>query len=291
MGTNLCAGATRLSKYYAGAGIIPYGTVGYPYGTATPIPITGPLALSNFYGAAYDAGMIINGNFANNVNILEDTQKFAFLGWLIYKQTTRLDGNAYILNCLTPATATPIPPRPGGAATPGDNVTFSSDITNNPGYGYRILDTSTTLYSPLAVPGSPEKYILEITNRATFAGPVTLSNPNVYGVMRGPVLVSEFSFELKIGYTVSFNWRAAKDPAGDQYAVYIYLVRSSGCDEITLLDTYGTNSGAWQSVSRTIVSGDPEGSFKFIAVHGSYDSTGGMKVGAYLYLHDIKVTK
>jgi hypothetical protein len=290
MGTNLCAGATRLSKYYAGAGIIPYGTVGYPYGTPTPVPITGPLALSNFYGAAFDAGMIINGNFANNVNILEDSQKFGFLGWVIFKRTVRLNGNSYIFNCLTPPTTTPIPAPPGGATSPGDNVTFSSDIANNPGYGYRILDTSTVLYSPLAKAGSSEKFVLELTNKATFAGTVNLSNPNVYGIMRGPVMVSEFSFELQLGDVISFNWRAAKDPAGDQYAVYIYLVKTATCEEITLLDVYGTNSGGWQTVSRTIVSGDPIGNFKFVVVHGSYDSTGGMKVGAYLYLHDIKVT-
>jgi len=289
MGTNLCVGATRLSKYYAGAGIIPYGTVGYPYGVQTPVPITGPLALSNFYGAEFDAGLIVNGNFAYNLGTTEDSNKFKFLGWSILKQTVRLNGNSYILNCLTPATSTALPAPGLGSSSPGDNVTFSADLPVNPKYGYRILDTSTVLYSPLAVPGSPEKYILELTNNATFGGPVNLSNTNLHGIMRGPVLISEFSFRLKVGDTFSFNWRAAKDPAGDMFAVYIYLLKANTCDEIILVDEYGTNSG-WRSVSRTIVSSDPVGVYKFVAVHGSYDQTGGLKVGAFLYLHDIKVT-
>jgi hypothetical protein len=289
MGTNNCTGATRLSIYYAGRGIVPFGTVGYPYGVSTPVPMTGPIALSNFYGAEVDVGMIINGNFASSLNATQDATKFKFLGWTIFRRSVRMNSFSHILNCLTPPTSTALPSLPGGATSPGDNIAFSSDIPNNPNFGYRILDTTTTLYSPLAVSGSSEKFVLEITNSATFAGEPNLTNPNMHGILRGPVLVSDYSFELTIGKTISFNWRATKDPAGDQYAVFIYLLKSVTCEEIVLLDTYGVSSG-WQSVTKTIVSGDPTGTFKFVAVHGSIDSTGGLKVGAYLYLHDIKVT-
>lgn len=289
MGINNCTGPTRLSIYYAGRGIVPLGTVGYPNGVSTPVPMTGPLALSNFYGAELDVGMIINGNFASSIDATESLNTFKFLGWTIYRSAIRMNGLGYVLNCLTPATTTALPSLPIGANSPGDNVTFSSSIPNNPNFGYRIIDTSTSLYTPLAVTGSSEKYVLELTNLATFAGEPTLTNPNMHGILRGPVLVSDYSFELTIGKTISFNWRAVKDPAGDQFAVFIYLLRTGSCDSIVLLDTYGTST-SWQSFSRTIVSGDITGSFKFVAVHGSFDSTGGLKVGSYLYLHDIKVT-
>lgn len=290
MGTNNCTGATRLSIYYAGRGIIPLGSVGYPYGVQKAIPMTGPLALSNFYGAEQDVGMVINGNFASSINATQDATKFKFLGWTIYKRAVRMNGISYILNCLTPSTSTALPALPAGSTSPGDDIAFSSSIPNNPGYGYRILDTSNPLYAPLAVAGSSEKYILELSNSATFAGEPTLTNPNRHGILRGPVLVSDYSFELVQGKTISFKWRAAKDPAGDQFAVYIYLLKSVSCEEIVLLDTYGVSTTGWQTITRTLGPGDPEGTFKFIAVHGSFDSTGGLKVGAYLYLHDIKVT-
>lgn len=290
MGINLCAGASRLSAYYAGAGIIPLGSVGYPYGVYTPIPITGPIALSNFYGAEFDAGMLINGDFSTNTNVSEDIDKFRFLGWTILKRSIRLNGNSYILNLLSPATTTPIPAPPGGATSPGDNVSFATDVVNNPLFSYKLVDTSSVLYAPLAVPGSSKNFILELRNKATFGGPITLSNPNAYGIMRGPLVISDYSFSMASGDTISFNWRAFKDPAGDSYAVFIYLVKYSSQQTITLLDVYGNDSLGWQTVSRTLGPGDPTGDFKIVIVHGSYDSTGGLKVGAYLYLHDIKVT-
>lgn len=288
MGTNLCVGATRLSKYYAGAGIIPYGTVGYPNGIQTPVPITGPLKFSNFYGAQQIQSLIINGNFRFAINISEDATKFQFLGWTILKQVVRMNGLSYILNSLTPNTSTALPPPAGGGTSPEDNVSYDSTITNNPSYSYKIIDTTNPLYSSLAVPGSSENFILEIKNAATFAGAVTPSNPNLFGIMRGPILISDFSFTLQVGNTLSFSWYGAKDSQGDYYAVYIYALKPETYEEIVLVDSYGTNSG-WQTVNRVITISDPVGNFRFVAVHGSYDRSGGLKVGAYLYLHDIKV--
>lgn len=289
MGTNNCTGATRLSIYYAGRGIIPLGTVGYPYGVQKAVPMTGPIALSNFYGAELDVGMIVNGNFASSINPTEDATKFKFLGWTIFRTAVRMNQLSTVVNCLTPPTTTPLPALPPGATSPGDDVAFSSSIPNNPNFNYRIIDTTTPLYTTLAVAGSSEKYVLELSNQATFAGAPTPTNPNMHGILRGPVLVSDYTFELEIGKTISFNWRAAKDPAGDQFAVFIYLLKTNSCEKIVLLDAYGTSTN-WQSFSRTIVSGDVTGVFKFVAIHGSFDSTGGLKVGSYLYLHDIKVT-
>lgn len=288
---NNCSGSTRLSSYYAGAGIIPLGTVGYPYGVRTNIPVYGRLALSNFYGAAYDAGQIINGDFEIVTGITEDNFRYNLLGWKVLKQVTRLAGNAQILNCFTPGlTVSPTPAPPAGFSSPGDNVTFSTNLTNNPSYSVRILDTSNPLYSSLAVPGGTGKYIVELKNSGVFAGVVSQTNPNAFGIMRGPIMISDNSFAFTTGDQITFNWRAAKDPQGDTYAVMIYLLNTQTCGSIVLLDTYGTNSG-WQTVNYTLTNGALAGQYRVVVVHGSYDSAGGMKVGAYLYLDNFTLTK
>jgi hypothetical protein len=56
---NPCPSPLRLSYYYAGAGLVPLGTIGYPYGVATPIPSAGRIAFSNFHGAAYIAPVVL----------------------------------------------------------------------------------------------------------------------------------------------------------------------------------------------------------------------------------------
>lgn len=287
--TNNCTGPQRLSAYYAGAGIIPLGTVGFPYGVRTNIPVTGPIAISNFYGAQYDAGQIINGDFEIVLGVTEDVSRYNLVGWTVLKQTTRLNANAQLEACFTPNQINaPTPAPPGGITSPGDNVTFNTGIANNPSFRMRLLDTSDPLYSSLASGGS-SRYIMELRNSATFAGTVTAGNPNLYGILRGPILISNNSVVVADGDVISFKWRAARDPQGDRFSVYVYLQRISDCAKITLLDATG-ESTSWQTVSYTI-SGSQAGQYKFIVVHGSYDSAGGLKVGALLYLDDIVLTK
>lgn len=45
------AAPDSLSEYYAGGTYVPAGTVGYPGGVSTPIPSSGTISFSNFYGA------------------------------------------------------------------------------------------------------------------------------------------------------------------------------------------------------------------------------------------------
>lgn len=48
---NPCSGPIRLSHYYSGGARVPSGTIGFPNGIATVIPINGRIAISNFYGS------------------------------------------------------------------------------------------------------------------------------------------------------------------------------------------------------------------------------------------------
>lgn len=51
--------ATSLGQYYAGAGRVPAGTVGYPRGHATPIPSSGMMSIGNFHGASKQVFLIV----------------------------------------------------------------------------------------------------------------------------------------------------------------------------------------------------------------------------------------
>jgi hypothetical protein len=64
-----------LNEYYAGGTNVSAGTVGYPGGTATPIPSSGTITLGNFYGAAAIAleGLFI-GSYSAGSNSYGQTQ-------------------------------------------------------------------------------------------------------------------------------------------------------------------------------------------------------------------------
>lgn len=49
--------AHGLSEFYAGGANVPAGTVGFPNGVSTPIPTSGTIAYSNFYGASNFTGL------------------------------------------------------------------------------------------------------------------------------------------------------------------------------------------------------------------------------------------
>ena len=54
----------RLSKYYAGAGLVNPGTVGYPIGAGpSPIPSSGDIRISDFYGASAEPSAVALANY------------------------------------------------------------------------------------------------------------------------------------------------------------------------------------------------------------------------------------
>lgn len=54
----------RLSKYYAGAGLVNPGTVGYPIGAGpSPIPSSGDIRISDFYGASAEPNAVALANY------------------------------------------------------------------------------------------------------------------------------------------------------------------------------------------------------------------------------------
>lgn len=288
-----CSGPYKISMYYAGGGIVPIDTIGYPEGVETPIPRRGRIALSNFFGAIYNPIGFTNGNFENTNFVTETTTRVDIPGWVIYKQNIRLNGASILEDFPTPNTvATLTPAVPAPMISPGDNIAFDLSIVNNPLFEYALIDTSLPANTGLASPGGTGNFILRLRNKAVFAGPVAVNNPNNYGILRGPYMVSKNTLDVNFGDRFYFEWRAEKDlVGGDNYAVFIYALNIQNGLTITLLDTIGASSGGWQTVSRPVLRNEEIGYYKFIIVHGSYDGTGGSQVGSYLWLDNIRVDK
>ena len=111
---------------------------------------------------------------------------------------------------------------------------------------------------------------------------------NGNSVLRGPYLYSNSTVTLGTSSQVSFAWRA-KD-GGDAYDVYAYLVDVDDPSKtIKLLDSSPGVLGdsGWQN---NTVSVTQEGTYQFVFVAGSYDLSGGRKIGAQLFIDDIQVT-
>ena len=286
----LCAGsAIRLSMYYSGGGIVPTGTVGFPNGVPTSIPSEGTISFSNFYGTSFIPLGLSNGDFEVISDYTETTTMVRFSGWTVMKQTVRMNGYSYILGF--PTVNDPTPTHAGSPTPFADNVTISTDITPNPTYSVRLVDTSLSINSHLAVPGGSGKYVLELSLLATLAGAISLTNPNNYGIVRGPVMVSENSVNVNLGDQFEFNWRAEKiQPQGDRYDVIVYALEIFSGRTVLLLDARGETI-AWQKSQTLLSDYYGQGTYKFVFVNGSQDSSGGLGLGARLYIDNVKVNK
>lgn len=285
-----CSGSEkRLSSYYAGAGIVPLGTIGYPAGIATTIPDNGIIALSNFYGSAFRQFSIPNGSFEIVDNVVETDSEIRFTAWTVYKRRTRMNGFDTILNF-----PTPVDPSPAYENSPipyGDDVQLSTIKLPNPVFTAKLIDTDMTENWHLRSPSSVGKYILELGIVATLDGPFSLANPNNHGIVRGPILVNNRAFNFTLGDRIEFLWRAQKkEPVGDKYDVLVYLLEIYSGRTIVLLDAKGITV-AWQRVRYILSDIGFQGIYKLVFVGGSYDSTGGLSVGANFYLDEVKIEK
>lgn len=91
-----------MSEYYAGGGYVPSGTVGYPGGVSTPIPSSGAISMSNFYGSENSVDVyyaVIAGGGGGGQTIGWEGGGGGGGGGLILKNssTTRIYGNALVV--------------------------------------------------------------------------------------------------------------------------------------------------------------------------------------------------
>jgi len=203
-----------------------------------------------------------NGNFTSE--LIDNGNTATTAGWTVYKQQVRLQGVDSIDNFPTPTDST----IPG--TSPGDN-------TNAIGFSYAAtLDTS--LPAGLL---APTKSIRLISN-GTSVG---------YGIIHGPYLISNNPVQLEDGDIATFYWKA--EGGADAYDIYSYLLNVATGTTIELINQTGANAGAvtlWAQVTKTISAAEA-GNYKFVFVSGSFDFTGGMALGASLYITNIIITK
>lgn len=161
-----------------------------------------------------------------------------------------------------------------GYATPTDAVSTGTDqnTPNNPG------SMEVTPSSAQASEGS-QSVRLTSTGINTQAG---------FDTVRGPALVSQESLNMKVGDSMSFDWRA--QGGGDAYDVYAYLLNVDTGETVEILNDTGATPGAttnWTTESHTIAK---EGTYRFIFVGGTFDASGGRAAGAQLFVDNIVAT-
>ena len=157
-----------------------------------------------------------------------------------------------------------------GHVTPSDTVANGTDQSTPSNAGSMEVTTSNAQWSE----GSQSV-------RLTSSGITTNAG---YDTVRGPALVSQESLTMKVGDTVSFDWRA--QGGADDYDVYAYLLNVDTGETVEILNDTGTTTN-WQSESLTIAD---EGTYKFVFVGGTYDATGGRAAGAQLFVDNIVAT-
>lgn len=91
------------------------------------------------------------------------------------------------------------------------------------------------------------------------------------------------TFEAKAGDDLAFDWSAAN--GGDDYEVYGFLVEEGTGVHHELMYGRG-NVQNWTTATGTIPA---DGTYRFRFVSGTYDATGGLVVGASLYIDNVRV--
>jgi len=161
-----------------------------------------------------------------------------------------------------------------GHPTPTDAVGTGTDQNTPNNAGNMEVTTSNAQASE----GS-QSVRLTSTGITTAAG---------YDTVRGPALISQDQLSMKVGDTMSFDWRA--QGGGDAYDVYAYLLNVDTGATVEILNDTGATPGAttnWQSESVTITD---EGTYRFVFVGGTFDATGGRAAGAQLFVDNIVAT-
>lgn len=107
----------------------------------------------------------------------------------------------------------------------------------------------------------------------------------------GPAAYTETSVNLSVGDQVKFWFKGLQGT--DKYTVYAYLVEQTTGSYITILNrTQAANASnaAWEEVTYTITSGQ-QGTYCFVFVNGTWDSTYGLAIGSDLLIDNIRVIK
>lgn len=197
-------------------------------------------------------------------------------GWTVLERRVLLNGRDTIAGWPTPYDYT-YPAQNISNFYNAGNLKDNSPL--NPAYPAYFWTNFSTDISPAST--GKQSLVLE--------SDCVLGNNYGFGIVRGPVAISDMPAELLANDIVSFSWKA--QGGNDAYDVYAYLVNVANGNTITLADDTGsdtTYTSPWRTDSVKILPGQ-EGQYKFVFISGSYDATGGTVTGARLYIDDLKV--
>ncbi|MDC3235051.1 flagellin [Candidatus Puniceispirillum sp.] len=209
------------------------------------------------------------------------------------------DGNPYsnkIGNHLTPEDATPRPHL-------NDTAARDTFIAGNPGGWFGSIPGSLAPPNPgVAGQGTndssrPSNYgNLEDAGEKGFeitGGALKLSTGNLtsaFGadIVHGSYVISQAAAYIAAGESVSFDWKATGDQ--DSFDVYSYLLNVDTGDTIELLNETQVVKAATDWVNKK-TQVNVTGNYKFVFVNGTYDATGGLALGASMYIDNVKIDR
>ncbi len=168
-------------------------------------------------------------------------------------------------------------------STPLSNTGFESGTTTgwtiNTSYGGRPGDTHSSI-SQYASVVSEDKSEGTYSLKLEITGGVSVG----YGTAHGPQAESSY-FEASQGDIIAVDWRAAQ--TSDDYDVYGFLVDdNTGGTEYQLFYSRG-QSRPWGTTETTVPVTSDKLKFRFLC--GTYDRSGGLAVGSYMYVDNIRV--
>lgn len=275
-----------------------------------------PVSLGEFatttVGRYWEEGGFANDDFTATGPITSlGNHAYQIPGWEIHNRRVELgedgsrgpatvtarDGNPYsnkIGNHLTPEDSTPRPflndtaardthIAAGGAWNGGD----SAKAPPNPGVAGQGTDDSSrpTAYGGLENAAQQGFDIVDGAMKLT-----TGSLTSAWGadIVHGSYIISQAAAYISAGESVSFDWKASGD--NDAFDVYSYLLNVDTGDTIELLNETQQLAGSTNFVNKKTTV-NTTGNYKFVFINGTYDATGGLALGASMFIDNVKIDR
>ena len=107
-------------------------------------------------------------------------------------------------------------------------------------------------------------------------------------IVHGSYIISQAAASISAGESVSFDWKAVGD--NDAFDVYSYLLNVDTGDTIELLNETQQYQASTDFVNKKTTV-NTTGNYKFVFINGTYDATGGLALGASMFIDNVKIDR
>ena len=107
-------------------------------------------------------------------------------------------------------------------------------------------------------------------------------------IVHGSYIISQDAAYISAGESVSFDWKASGD--NDAFDVYSYLLNVDTGDTIELLNETQQYKATTNFVNKSTTV-NTTGNYKFVFINGTYDATGGLALGASMFIDNVKIDR